>query len=72
MTTTDRLTSIPLTKNKETASTLSKVYWEIRNQRNELTNLVDQDETLMYFQDLILELESQMDTSLESFCRSSR
>jgi len=71
MTTTDRLNSIPLTKNKETASTLSKVYWEIRNQRNELTDLVDQDETLMYFQDLILQLESQMDTSLESFCRSS-
>jgi hypothetical protein len=71
MTTTDRLTSIPLTTNKETASTLSKIYWEIRNQRNELTNLINQDETLIYFKDLILQLESQMDTSLEAFCRSS-
>jgi hypothetical protein len=71
MTTIDRLTSTPLTKNKETASVLSKVYWEIRNQRNELSNSPDQNETLVYFQDLILELESQIDFSLESFCRSS-
>jgi hypothetical protein len=71
MTTIDRTTSIPLTKNKETASTLSKVYWEIRNQRKELSNPSDQDETLIYFQNLILKIESQIDFSLESFCRSS-
>jgi len=71
MTTIDRTTSIPLTKNKETASTLSKICWEIRNQRQELFNSNAQDETLVYFQDLILQLESQIDSSLESFCRSS-
>lgn len=71
MTTIDRTTSIPLTKNKETASTLSKICWEIRNQRQELFNSNAQDETLVYFQNLILELESQIDSSLESFCRSS-
>ena len=71
MTITNKLTSIPSTTNKETASVLSKIYWEIRNQRNELINLINQDQTLMYFENLILQLESQMDISLEAFCNSS-
>jgi len=71
MTTLDKSNPMSLVLNTKTASILSKVYWEIRNQRNELTSSVDENQTLIYFQDLILELESQMDSSLELFCRSS-
>lgn len=71
MTTLDKSNPMSLVLNTKTASILSKVYWEIRNQRNELTSSVDGNQTLIYFQDLILELESQMDSSLELFCRSS-
>ena len=70
MTTLDKSNPMSLVLNPKTASILSKVYWEIRNQRNEL-NSSDEDHTLIYFQDLILELESQIDSSLELFCRSS-
>ena len=66
MTTFDKSASTSLVLNPKTASILSKVYWEIRNQRNEL-NSSDEDHTLIYFQDLILELESQIDSSLELF-----
>lgn len=71
MTTLDRAISIPKTKNKETASILSKVYWEIRNQRKELADASEDNDTLMYFNNLILELESEMDCSLKSFCQST-
>ena len=68
MTTNDTTTTIPQIKNKKAASTLSKVSWEIRHQRIELLNSNDQDEVLIYFQNLILQLEKQIDDSLESFC----
>ena len=68
MTTNDSITTIPQIKSKKTASTLSKVSWEIRHQRNELLSSNDQDEVLIYFQGLILQIEEQIDNSLESFC----
>jgi hypothetical protein len=71
MTTIDRVTSIPKTKDKETASILSKFYWEIRAQRNEMISNNENNETLIYFNNMSLELESQIDTSLKSYCQSS-
>lgn len=71
MTTKDSITNIPNIKNKKTASTLSKVSWEIRNQRNELLNFNSSDEVLIYFQNLILNIEQQIDISLETFCTTT-
>lgn len=68
MTTHDNIITIPQTKTKKTASALSKVSWEICHQRNELLNLNEQDEVSIYFQDLILQIEKQIDHSLELYC----
>jgi hypothetical protein len=69
MTTTDRIDSILTTINKESATALAKAYWEIREQRNALADISSTDETLVYFQNLILELENKMGGSLELFCQ---
>lgn len=70
MTTTDRVDSIHSTINKESATALAKAYWEIREQRNALASVSTTDETLVYFQNLILELENKMGGSLETFCQT--
>ena len=79
MTTTDRIQSISSNIDKETANALAKAYWEIRNQRLALETFridlndhsVDDDEILMYFQNLILEIEKSIDPTLESYSKTT-
>ncbi len=68
MTTNDSINTIPQIKDKKTASTLSKVSWEIRNQRNEILDSNCSEEVLIYFQDLLLNIEEQIDLSLQDYC----
>ena len=71
MTNFNKPQSIPLIENKESALCLSKASWEIQNQRIILSEISNQTDSIIYFQDLILQLESQIDVSLNSFCSSN-